>query len=76
MQEVFLIMSNNGIRTKVYSIASTLEKAKELVDFLDSTKPENCIRETDGSATSYYRITDDNTKQLLERVYIEKRGVI
>lgn len=74
--DVYLIYSNNGSRTKVSTITSTLEKAKEYLSFLDSLKPASCVRESEGLSTKYFRSHEDGKLELLEHVFVEKRGVL
>lgn len=77
MQNIYLIISNNGSRTKVAAAVASLEVAKQYFTFLDNNHPDSYIRENvDAASIKYYNIENDSEKVFKEHMYIVKHPVI
>lgn len=74
--EVYLIMSNNGARTKVSAVVGTKEKAIEYYNFLDSNHSDNLVREVINPGNIKFYSIQNDVRVLKEHLFIEKRQVM
>lgn len=76
MQEVYLIMSDNGQRTKVASIILAKEKVPEYFELLDNNHSSNLIREEHSKYNVKYYALENDEKIFKEHLYVEKKVAI
>lgn len=75
-QEIYFIMSNNGISTKQKSVVANKDLAIQLFNMLDGMHPENCIREEIGACNVKYFVITNGEEKLLEHMYVQKANMV
>ena len=75
-QEIYFIMSNNGISTKQKSVVANKELATQLFNLLDGMHPTSCIREVVGECDVKYFVVTNGEEKLLEHMFIKKANMV
>lgn len=75
-QEIYFIMSNNGISTKQKSVVANKELATQLFNLLDGMHPTSCIREVVGECDVKYFVITNGEEKLLEHMFIKKANMV